>query len=65
MKDMYESININDDKPKVGDNCEICFGCVHRCKNNVISLNKEAGIDRFLNEHIKLFEIIKSNNIRD
>lgn len=59
------NIDIDDDKPHVGDNCEFCLGCVHHCKNNVITLNKEAGDERFLNEHIKLSEIIKSNNIRD
>ena len=53
-----------EEKPIIGDNCEFCLGCVHHCKNKVININKEANSDeRYINPHIKVGEIIKSNNI--
>lgn len=52
-----------EDKPVIGDSCDFCFGCIQHCKNHVLSINDESNPDeRFINEHIKLSEIIKSNN---
>lgn len=55
---------ILEDKPVIGDNCEFCFGCIHHCKQHVLSINKELNPDeRYINSHIKVSEIIKSNNV--
>jgi NAD-dependent dihydropyrimidine dehydrogenase PreA subunit len=58
------NISLDDEKPAIGDNCEFCLGCVHHCKNNVLTINDEKNSsERFINSHIKVSKIIKSNNI--
>ena len=58
------NITLTEEKPIIGDNCEFCLGCVHHCRNNVLNLNNEANSDeRYLNPHIKISEIIKSNRV--
>ena len=53
-----------EDEPQFGDNCDFCLGCVHHCKNNVLTINDEMNnSERFINENIKVSEIIKSNNV--
>lgn len=53
-----------EDKPIMGDNCDFCLGCVHHCKNNVFRINNELNENaRYRNSHIKVSEIIKSNNL--
>lgn len=51
-----------ENKPVIGNNCEQCLGCVHHCPNNVIKTNIEKSNERFINPHIKLSQIIESNN---
>ncbi len=51
-----------EDKPVIGDNCEQCLGCVHHCVNKVIKTNMDKSSERFINSHIKLSQIIESNN---
>lgn len=53
-----------DEKPVIGDNCDFCMGCVHHCRFDVLSINDESNPDeRYINSHIKVSEIIKSNNM--
>lgn len=51
-----------ENKPVIGNNYEQCLGCVHHCPNNVIKTNIEKSNERFINPHIKLSQIIESNN---
>ena len=58
------NISLDEEKPVIGDNCEFYLGCVHHCKNNVLTINDEKNsAERFINPHIKVSKIIKSNNI--
>ena len=60
------NVTLTEDGPIIGDNCEFCFGCVHHCKQKVLSVNDELNSDeRYINPHIKLSEIIKSNYVGD
>ncbi|MEE1133166.1 MAG: 4Fe-4S dicluster domain-containing protein, partial [Methanobrevibacter sp.] len=57
------NIELTDEGPIIGDNCDFCLGCVQHCKNHVLTINDELNPDeRFRNPNIKLSEIIKSNN---
>jgi NAD-dependent dihydropyrimidine dehydrogenase PreA subunit/flavodoxin len=51
-----------DGKPVFLHNCEECFACIHHCPQNSIRLTNEKSRTRFINEHIRLKEIIESNN---
>lgn len=58
------NIQLTDEKPVLGDACEFCLGCVHHCKQNVLNINNEKNSEeRYRNPHVKISEIIKSNNI--
>lgn len=52
-----------EDKPILGDNCEFCLGCVHHCKERVLNPKSEKGTERFINSHVNLSQIVKSNNM--
>ncbi len=48
---------------RVNKKCEFCLACIHACPNNAIALKREKNPNaRFLNENIKINEIINSNN---
>lgn len=58
------NIDLSGEKPVIGDDCLFCLGCVHHCKENVFTINNEKNNkERFSNPHIKVSEIIKSNNM--
>lgn len=58
------NIDLSGEKPVIGDDCLFCLGCVHHCKENVFTINNEKNSEeRFSNPHIKVSEIIKSNNV--
>lgn len=60
------NITFEDEKPVIGDVCEFCLGCVHHCRNNVLTVKDEMNPkERFLNPNIKISQIIKSNNMGD
>jgi ferredoxin len=42
--------------------CEGCFACIHHCPQNAIHLNSEKSDARFINQNIKLAEIMMANN---
>lgn len=44
------------------DQCEMCFACIHLCPQNAIHMQSERSQKRFLNQHIKLSEIVMANN---
>jgi formate hydrogenlyase subunit 6/NADH:ubiquinone oxidoreductase subunit I len=48
-------------KPEYLDKCEFCLSCIHLCPQNAIHLKNEKSNKRFINQHIKLAEIINSN----
>lgn len=58
------NITLTEEEPVIGDNCEFCLGCVHHCRNNVLTINDEKNShERFINPHVKISKIIKSNNV--
>lgn len=58
------NITLTEEGPVIGDNCEFCLGCVHHCRNNVLTINDEKNShERFINPHVKISKIIKSNNV--
>lgn len=58
------NMDLSGEKPVIGDDCLFCLGCVHHCKENVFTINNEKNSEeRFSNPHIKVSEIIKSNNV--
>ena len=59
------NITFAEEKPVLADNCEFCLGCAHHCKNKVFTINNEPNDERYINPHIKLSEIIISNNVGD
>lgn len=60
------NVTLTEDGPVIGDNCEFCFGCINHCKQKVLYINDELNRDeRYINPHIKISEIIKSNNVSD
>lgn len=50
------------EKPVYGNNCQHCLACIHHCPPGAIRLGNQKSSDRFINEHIKVTEIIRSNN---
>ncbi len=47
---------------RINKTCEFCLACIHHCPSNAISLKTEKNSSaRYINEHILLDEIIKSN----
>ena len=56
------NIELIDEKPNFGDNCDFCLGCVHHCKTHTLTINDELNPnERYRNPNIKISEIIKSN----
>ncbi|SMC49296.1 EFR1 family ferrodoxin [Sporomusa malonica] len=49
-------------KPKFLHKCECCFACIHHCPQNAIHLKAERSSARFINQNVKLKEIINANN---
>ncbi len=43
------------------DRCFGCFACLHNCPQNNIHIRGEVSGDRYRNSHIKVSEIVKSN----
>ncbi|MBN7573331.1 MULTISPECIES: EFR1 family ferrodoxin [Clostridium] len=55
--------NINvDTKPVYKGNCEQCLACINHCPQNAIRLKQEKSRARFINQNVKLKEIIEANN---
>lgn len=55
--------NINvDTKPVYKGNCEKCLACINHCPQNAIRLKQEKSKARFINQNVKLKEIIEANN---
>jgi len=55
--------NINvDTKPVYKGNCEQCLACINHCPQNAIRLKQEKSKTRFINQNVKLKEIIEANN---
>ncbi len=58
--------NINLDKEtgeiSFENKCFSCYACIQNCPSNAIHIKTERDDSRFRNSHIKLAEIIKSNN---
>ncbi|HWR42121.1 EFR1 family ferrodoxin [Sporomusa sp.] len=49
-------------KPEFLHKCEGCYACIHHCPQNAIHLKFERSKARFINQNVKLKEIIDSNN---
>lgn len=55
--------NINvDTKPVYKRNCQQCLACINHCPQNAIRLKQERSKTRFINQNVKLKEIIEANN---
>jgi len=55
--------NINvDNKPVYKGNCQQCLACINHCPQNAIRLKQEKSKTRFINQNVKLKEIIEANN---
>jgi ferredoxin len=55
--------NINvDTKPVYKGNCQQCLACINHCPQNAIHLKQERSKIRFINQNVKLKEIIEANN---
>jgi NAD-dependent dihydropyrimidine dehydrogenase PreA subunit len=53
---------IVENKPRFLHRCDSCYACIHHCPQNAIHLKSERSNARFINQNIKLKEIIDSNN---
>jgi len=53
-----------DNKPRYLHNCDSCYACIHHCPQNALHLKNERSSARFINQNIKLKEIIDSNNAK-
>lgn len=42
--------------------CDGCYACIHHCPQNAIHLKAERSSARFINQNVKLQEIIEANN---
>lgn len=51
-----------ENKPQFLHKCDSCYACIHHCPQNAIHLKSEKSKVRFINQNIKLNEIIDSNN---
>lgn len=55
--------NINvDTKPVYRGNCQQCLACINHCPQNAIRLKHEKSKTRFINQNVKLKEIIEANS---
>lgn len=48
-------------KPEFLHKCDICYACIHHCPQRAIHLKSERSKARFINQHVKLKEIIDAN----
>ena len=44
------------------NNCQRCLACTNNCPHNAIRVKKEKSKTRFINQNVKLKEIIEANN---
>ena len=49
-------------KPEFAHQCQMCLACIHHCPENAIHLKSEKSKARFINQHVKLKEIIDANH---
>ncbi len=49
-------------KPEFSHKCEMCLACIHHCPQNAIHLKSEKSKVRFINQNVKLKDIIDANN---
>ena len=49
-------------KPEFSHKCVACFACIHHCPQNAIDIKSQKSKARFINQNIKLREIIDANN---
>ncbi|MDO5852339.1 MAG: EFR1 family ferrodoxin [Methanobacteriaceae archaeon] len=56
------NISLTENKIEYMHKCISCLACIHLCPTNAIHLSNEKSKNRFLNKHVKITEIIKSNN---
>jgi Pyruvate/2-oxoacid:ferredoxin oxidoreductase delta subunit len=49
-------------KPEFFHKCDGCYACIHHCPQNAIHLKLERSPARFINQNVKLTEIIAANN---
>jgi len=49
-------------KPVYSHKCEGCYACIHHCPQKAINLKSQKSKARFINQNIKLKEIIEANN---
>lgn len=55
--------NINvDTRPVFNGNCQKCLACINHCPQTAIRLKQERSMARFINQNVKLKEIIEANN---
>ena len=57
------NIKVENSKPVFHAECLSCLACTQNCPQNAIRLSNEKSKVRFRNQHIKLNEIIESNNV--
>ena len=55
------NITVTEDKVIFGDQCEVCYACLHNCPKKTIHLPVEKAGARFRNEHVTLQDIINAN----
>lgn len=55
------NIQLEDGFPIFNHHCEWCMACIHHCPTLALHIKGELSDERFLNPHVKLSEIIKSN----
>jgi len=49
-------------KPGFLHKCDVCYACIHHCPQRAIHLKSERSSARFINQNVKLKEIIDANN---
>ena len=55
------NITVTEEGVQFSDHCEVCYACLHNCPQSAIHMPLEAGTEHFRNEHIRLSDIIRSN----
>ncbi len=52
----------NNKSKRISKKCDFCLACIHHCPNKAITIKTDKNPnERYINEHISLDEIIKSN----
>lgn len=51
------------DRPVYANNCQHCLACVHHCPHNAIDMKKQKSEARFINDQVRLSEIMAANNV--